>query len=68
MDGPGISRQNLLDIATIIADGCRSGNFLLVGFDVMEFNMHFLGIKTAEGIEDSTLPLVQDFIKMLTLR
>jgi hypothetical protein len=31
----------------------------------MEFNMHFLGIKTAEGIEDSTLFLVQDFIKTL---
>lgn len=68
MDGPGINRQNLLDIATIIADGCRYGNFLLVGFDIMEFNMHFLGIKTAEGLEDSTLPLVQDFIKTLTLR
>ena len=38
---------------------------MLVGFDIMEFNMHFLGIKTADGVEDSTLPLVEDFIKRL---
>jgi arginase family enzyme len=66
MDGPGISKQNILDIACIIADGSRNGSFMLVGFDIMEFNMHFLGIKTAEGIEDSTLFLVQNFIKALT--
>ena len=66
MDGPGITGQNLLDIATFIADGCRSGNLLLVGFDVMALNMHFLGMKT-ERIEDSTPSLVQGFIKTLTL-
>ena len=65
MDGIGINRQNLLDIAGIIADGNRNKNYRLVGFDIMEFNMHFLGIKTTEGIEDSTLSLVQDFIKRL---
>lgn len=67
MDGPGITRQNILDIAGIIADGNRNGSFMLVGFDIMEFNMHFLGIKTAEGVEDSTIPLIRDFIKTLTL-
>jgi arginase family enzyme len=67
MDGPGINKQNILDIVGIIADGSRNGSFMLVGFDIMEFNMHFLGIKTAEGGEDSTLPLVRDFIKTLTL-
>jgi hypothetical protein len=66
MDGIGINRQNLLDIAGIIADGNRNKNYRLVGFDIMEFNIHFLGIKTAEGIEDSTLFLVQNFIKTLT--
>ena len=65
MDGIGINRQNLLDIAGIIADGNRNKKYGLVGLDIMEFNMHFLGIKTTEGIEDSTLSLVQDFIKRL---
>jgi arginase family enzyme len=67
MDGKGINRQNLLDIAGIIADGNRNKKYRLVGFDIMEFNMHFLGIKTAKGTKDSTLFLVRDFIKTLTL-
>ena len=66
MDGPGITRENLLDIARIIAEGSQNGNFILVGFDIMEFNIHFLGIETAEGGKDLTLPLVHDFIKTLT--
>jgi arginase family enzyme len=65
MDGPGISRENLLDIGRIIAEGNQNGNFILVGFDIMEFNMHFLGIETTEGGKDLTLPLVLDFIKTL---
>jgi arginase family enzyme len=66
MDGPGITRENLLDTAHIIAEGSKNGNFMLVGFDIMEFNIHFLGIETAEGDKDLTLPLVLDFIKTLT--
>jgi arginase family enzyme len=66
MDGPGITRENLLDTARIIADGSQSGNFMLAGFDIMEFNMHFLGIETAEGEKDLTLPLVHEFIRTLT--
>jgi arginase family enzyme len=66
MDGPGITRENLLDIAQIVAKGSQNGNFTLVGFDVMEFNIHFLGIETADGEKDLTLPLVHDFIKTLT--
>jgi arginase family enzyme len=66
MDGPGITRENLLDIARIIAEGSQNGNFMLVGFDIMEFNIHFLGIETTEGGKDLTLPLVLDFIKTLT--
>jgi arginase family enzyme len=65
MDGPGISRENLLDIARIIAEGTQNGNFMMVGFDIMEFNIHFLGIETADGGKDLTLPLVLDFIKTL---
>jgi hypothetical protein len=66
MDGPGITKDNLLDIARIIAEGSQNGNFVLVGFDIMEFNIHFLGIETTEGGKDLTLPLVYEFIKTLT--
>jgi arginase family enzyme len=65
MDGLGITRENLLDTARIIAEGSQNGNFILVGFDIMEFNVHFLGIETADGDKDLTLPLVLDFIKTL---
>jgi len=66
MDGPGISRQNLMDVTGIIRDGCRCGRFKLAGLDIMEFNMHFLGIETPDGVRDSTLALVGDFITALT--
>jgi arginase family enzyme len=65
MDGQGISRENLLDTARIIAEGSKHRNFTLAGFDIMEFNIHFLGIETADGERDLTLPLVYDFIKTL---
>jgi arginase family enzyme len=66
MDRPGISRQNLLDIASLIAGECRRGKFEIAGLDIMEFNMHFLGIETPGGIRDATLPLVGEFLKVLT--
>ena len=34
----------------------------------MEFDILFLGIKTAHGVDDSTFPLVQDFIKTLIVK
>lgn len=67
MDGPEIKRQNILDIAGIITDGSRNGIFMLVGFDTMEFNMHFLGIKTSVWGKNPTLLVVRDFIKELAL-
>ena len=66
MDRPGISQQNLLDIASLITDECRQGRFKIAGLDIMEFNMHFLGIETPDGIKDTTLSLVGDFITALT--
>jgi arginase family enzyme len=66
MDRQGISKQNLLDIAGIIAGECRGGRFKIAGMDIMEFNMHFLGLETPGGIKDSTLALVGEFIKSLT--
>ncbi len=66
MDRQGISKQNLLDIANIIAGECCQGRFEISGLDIMEFNMHLLGIETPSGIKDSTLTLVGEFIKSLT--
>ena len=66
MDRPGLSREKLLDVAGTIAEVCRRGRFKIAGLDIMEFNMHFLGIKTPDGIEDETLALVGDYITALT--
>lgn len=65
MDGPGLSRQQLCDAATEIANAISSKGALLAGFDVMEFNMHFLGIETADGFKDQTLTSVDEFIECL---
>jgi arginase family enzyme len=66
MDRQGISKINLLDVADIIAGECRRGRFKIAGLDVMEFNMHFLGIETPGGIKDATLALVGEYLKVLT--
>jgi arginase family enzyme len=66
MDKPGISKQNLLDVANIIVSDCHRGKSKIVGLDIMEFNMHFLGIETPSHIKDSTLSLATEFIKALT--
>jgi len=66
MDRQGLSEQNILDVANIIADECRRGSFTIAGLDIMEFNMHFLGIETADGTKDRTLELVEKFITILT--
>jgi arginase family enzyme len=65
MDRQGISKQNLLDIAGAIAGDCRRGRFKLAGMDIMEFNMHFLGIETPGGIKDETLALIGEYLKIL---
>ncbi len=65
MDRKGISKQNLLDVASVIANECHQGRFKIAGFDIMEFNMHFLGIETPGGIKDETLALVGEFMKVL---
>ncbi len=65
MDRQGISKQNLLDVAGIIGGECRRGRFKLAGLDIMEFNMHFLGLETPGGIKDETLALVGDYLKAL---
>lgn len=65
MDGPGISRQNLLDVARAIAKKVQGGAVSLAGFDIMEFNMHFLGIRTEDGLRDRTLEVVREFIGLL---
>jgi arginase family enzyme len=66
MDRPGLNEQNILDIADILVNRCRNGEFTIAGLDITEFNMHFLGIETPDGIKDETLDLVKRFITILT--
>ncbi len=66
MDRPGLSERNILDIAGIIADSCRKVKPTIAGLDIMEFNMHFLGIETPDGVKDNTLGLVENFLIALT--
>ena len=62
MDSVGIERKALMDVARIIADRCRSGKFRLAGMDVMEFNIHFLGLEIGPGTKDDTISVALDFI------
>jgi hypothetical protein len=65
MDRPGISYQNILDTAGLIRETARRKKAGLVGLDIMEFNMHFLGLETEDGIRDNTLKLVSDYMETL---
>ena len=49
MDRPGLSEANILDVAGTLVELCRKGKFKLAGLDVMEFNMHFLGLEAPGG-------------------
>jgi arginase family enzyme len=64
MERPGISKKNILDVALLIAEACRQGNFKIAGIDIMEFNMHFLGIEMPDGTKDTTLDLVKEFLTL----
>lgn len=66
MDKPGISADNLMDAAERVRNTCRKKGVTLAGFDIMEFNMHFLGIEMEDGTRDSTLDVVKEYIKTLT--
>lgn len=62
MDKKGIQRKALMDVAAIITAGCQSGKFRLAGLDVMEFNMHFLGLEIGPEIRDDTVSVALSFI------
>ena len=68
MDRPGIDRRALIHVAEIIAQGSQSGAFSLVGLDVMEFNMHLLGLETPAGLPDMTLDTAWSFLDALTAK
>ena len=65
MDGPGIAMEDLLGVADIIHREGRSQAFTVVGLDVMEFNMHFLGLETGAGGPDRTLEAAAAFVRTL---
>ena len=59
-------KKNILDVALLIAEACRQGKFIIAGMDIMEFNMHFLGIEMPDGTKDTTLDLVKEFLTLVT--
>lgn len=65
MDRAGIDKEALMEVARVISDCRKSGRFELAGLDVMEFNTHFLGIKTEGGDKDMTVSVAVSFIKEL---
>jgi arginase family enzyme len=65
MDREGIERDALMSVARIIGESARAGRFRLAGADIMEFNVHFLGIETSGGIKDDTLEVARDFLAEL---
>ncbi|MCJ7605087.1 MAG: hypothetical protein MUO19_03525, partial [Dehalococcoidales bacterium] len=66
MDRPGLDADQILGVARAIVDECRQGTFTIAGLDIMEFNMHFLGITAPDGKRDRTLDLVAEYLKILT--
>jgi arginase family enzyme len=65
MDGVGIDRKVLMEIAQIVATVCRDGRHMLAGLDIMEFNMHLLGIQLPSGESDRTRETVVEFAEIL---
>lgn len=65
MDGVGISREALGEVAHIIAEVCRTGRHALAGLDIMEFNMHLLGIQLPSGGNDRTRETAVEFVTAL---
>jgi hypothetical protein len=65
MDVPGISAQNLLFAAETINQTIQNRGANLAGLDIMELNIHFLGLPAGEGQPDSTLKTVGEFLQTL---
>jgi arginase family enzyme len=65
MDNIGIDQQALIDVAATINAFCRNNEIKLAGADVVEFNMHFLGLSVNAEKKDRTIPVVLDFFKYL---
>jgi arginase family enzyme len=65
MDNIGIDKDALMHIAHSLTGLCRAKDIKLVGLDVMEFNMHFLGLKYLGDKRDETLTVAADFIKRM---
>jgi arginase family enzyme len=66
MDRPGLSQEEILFVAGAIVDGCRAGRYTICGLDIVEFNMHFLGIDTGDSAADTTLELVGKYLSVMT--
>jgi arginase family enzyme len=65
MDREGLDETALNAIANALEQRMASGDVCLAGMDVMEFNMHFLGITVEPGKKDATASVALNFINQL---
>ena len=65
MDLPGLSAQNLLDAAAAVKQSVRDQGAILAGLDILEMNIHFLGLETGDGQPDATLDVIAQFLETL---
>lgn len=65
MDREGIDKSALMHVGRIIGEGAQAGKYRLAGVDIMEFNVHFLGMKTPGGAMDDTVGVAHDFLAEL---
>lgn len=65
MDRIGIEGEAIMDVARTISNYSRAGMFRLAGLDVMELNVHYVGLETGDGGKDYTISIAADFIREL---
>ena len=65
MDGPGLDARQLLGAARVIRETIQERRLFLAGLDVVEFNMHFLGLRTDDGEKDDTAGVAFQFIRTI---
>ena len=65
IDLVGTETSLILEAAFKVAELLSSHRFSLVGIDIMEIDIHKIGIKLGSGIEDQTADFIQKFIALL---
>jgi arginase family enzyme len=64
-DVPGTEISSILEVAHKVGELLASRRFSLVGLDIMEIDIHKLGAKLKDGIEDQTQTFIQNYTTLL---